>query len=46
MDWGTPAETFAQDEDWPFKTTFWYLLFKKLSRSFSGVTDIPEHLIL
>ena len=44
--WGTPAETSAQDEDWPFKTTLWYLLLKKFSMSFNGVSDIPNDLIL
>ena len=43
--WGTPAETFDQDEDWPFKTTL-YLLLKKFSISFNGVSDIPNDLIL
>ena len=44
--WGTPAETSAQDEDWPFKTTLWYLFFKKFSINFNGVSDIPNDLIL
>ena len=44
--WGTPAEIPAKDEDWSFKTTLWYLLFKKLSISFNGVSDIPNDLIL
>ena len=44
--WWTPAKTSAQDEDWPFKTTLWYLLLKKFSASFNGVSDIPNDLIL
>ena len=44
--WWTPAKTSAQDEDWPFKTTLWYLLLKKFSMSFNGVSDITNDLIL
>ena len=44
--WETPAETSAQDEDWPFRTTIWYLLLKKFSISFNRVLVTPNDLIL
>ena len=44
--WEIPAEISAQDEDWPFKTTLWYLLLNKFSMSFDRVSDIPNDLIL
>ena len=28
--WGTPASTFCHSDAWPFKTTLWSLLDKKL----------------
>ena len=33
---GTPASTDDQFEHWPLSTTFWNLLFKKLSRRLRG----------
>ena len=44
--WWTPAETSAQDEEWPCRTTLWCLLLKKFWISFYGVSDIPNDLIL
>ena len=39
--WGTPALTSGQNEHWPFKTTFCFLLWKKSSKMFMISLLIP-----
>ena len=38
---GTPAFTFVQDEDWPFKTTLCWRFFKKSIKRHSSLSFIP-----
>ena len=37
--WGTPALTSAHEQNWPFKTTFCFLFFRK---SFIKFKSLPE----
>ena len=39
--WGTPASIFAHFECWPFKTTIFFLSFKKLVRVSSKLPFTP-----